>query len=118
MIRNFILVGMGGATGAILRYIITLLFTALQWSTTLGTFLTNIVGSFVIGWITACCQSNTWLLFLTIGVCGGFTTYSTFSMQSLTLLQQGRYGTAICYILGTVILCIGFAATGYLIGQK
>lgn len=118
MFRNIILVGFGGACGAILRYGITLLFAALQWSTTLGTFLTNLIGSLCIGIITGSCQQNTWFLLLTVGVCGGFTTYSTFSMQSVTLLQQGRYGTAACYILGTAILCVAFSAAGYFLGQR
>lgn len=118
MIRNLIFVGLGGACGAIMRYGITLLFTMLQWSTTIGTFLTNIVGSFCIGLVTSCCQQHSWMLFLSVGMCGGFTTYSTFSMQSVTMLQQGRYGTAACYILGTATLCVAFAAAGYLLGQK
>lgn len=114
MVRNILLVGLGGATGAMLRYGITLLFTFLNWSTNVGTLITNVVGSFVMGMLVSCFEQSPALLFATVGLCGGFTTFSTFSMQSVTLLQQGRYGAAALYILATLLLCVGFAALGCL----
>lgn len=118
MIRNIFLVGLGGAVGAMLRYGVTLLFTALGWSANIGTFLTNIVGSFVMGILMSAFSQSPWLLMATVGLCGGFTTFSTFSMQSVTMFQQGRYATAILYMGATAILCVAFAAAGYYIGGK
>ena len=118
MIKNILLVGLGGAIGAMLRYGVTLLCNAINWSTNLGTFLVNIIGSFVMGLLVSCCGQSPWLLMATVGICGGFTTFSTFSMQSVTLLQQGKYSMAALYILGTVIVCIAFAAIGCYVGQK
>jgi len=113
-----ILVGLGGAIGAMMRYGITLLFSAMNWSSNLGTCLTNIFGSFCMGLLVSACSQSPFLLMATVGICGGFTTFSTFSMQSVTLLQQGKYGPAAIYILGTVILCIAFAFAGCWIGTK
>lgn len=118
MIRNILLVGLGGATGAMLRYGITLLFNFMHWSTNTGTLLTNIIGSFVMGMLVSRFDQSPILLLATVGICGGFTTFSTFSMQSVTLMQQGRYGTAALYMLGTMVLCVGFAALGCMAAKQ
>lgn len=118
MFRNFILVGLGGAVGAMLRYGVTLLFAAFQWSGNIGTFLTNVAGSFVMGFLVAFCSQSPWTLMLATGLCGGFTTFSTFSVQAVTLLQQGRYAAASAYITGTVLCCILFAGLGYLTARR
>lgn len=118
MIRNILLVGLGGATGAMLRYGITLLFNFMHWSTNIGTLLTNMAGSFVMGMLVSRFEQSPLLLLATVGICGGFTTFSTFSMQSVTLMQQGRYGTAALYMLGTMVLCVGFAALGCMAAKQ
>ena len=118
MIRNILLVGLGGAAGAMLRYGITLVFTFMHWSTNIGTLLTNVIGSFVMGMLVSAFEQSPMLLFATVGLCGGFTTFSTFSMQSVTLLQQGRYGAASLYIFGTMLLCVGCAALGCIVARK
>ncbi len=118
MIRDFLLVGMGGAVGAMLRYSITLLCQYFSWSGHLGTLLTNVVGSLCMGMLTAHFQQSPLLLMATVGVCGGFTTYSTFSMQSVSLLQQGKYGLALLYMVGTMLSCVLFAALGYILGRR
>jgi len=118
MIRNILIVGLGGAIGAMMRYGVTLLFTALHWSANIGTCLTNTIGSFCMGLLVSACGQSPWLLMATIGICGGFTTFSTFSIQSMTLLQQGKYGSAAVYILGTVFFCIAFTLAGYCLATK
>lgn len=114
--KDFILVGIGGAIGAMMRYGITLGFTAIGWSTTLGTLLTNIFGSFCMGLLVSAYSQSPLLLMATVGICGGFTTYSTFSVQSVAMLQQGQYGMAILYMLGTVVMCVCFVFLGYKLG--
>ena len=118
MLRNFLAVGFGGAIGAMLRYLVTVLGTAIHWSGNLSTYAVNIVGSFVMGLLVGLCPQGTWLLLATTGICGGFTTFSTFSLQSVTLLQQGKWGPAMLYILGTLVSCIITAWLGCLVAQK
>lgn len=118
MIRNFLAVGLGGAVGAMLRYGMTLLGTALHWSSNISTFIVNITGSFAMGLLVCGCAQKSWLLFATVGLCGGFTTFSTFSMQSVTLLQQGKWGGAALYVFGTLAVCVLMAWLGFTLGQK
>lgn len=118
MLNNFLLVGAGGAVGAMLRYGMTLLCVMMQWSQNLGTFLVNVIGSFAIGILVSVVDQSSWLLMATVGICGGFTTFSTFSLQTVQLLQQGKYGMAAVYIVATAVLCVAFAALGCYVGQK
>lgn len=118
MIRNFLLVGLGGAIGAMLRYGITCLCQCNNFSTVIGTMIINVIGSFCMGMLVGRFCQNPWLLMATVGICGGFTTFSTFSMQTVNLLQQGNYLQAILYMLASLLLCVAFAALGYFIGQK
>lgn len=118
MFRNFLVVGIGGAAGAMLRYGMTVLGALLHWSGNLPTFIVNVVGSFAMGLLMGGCQQGSWQLMATVGICGGFTTFSTFSMQSVTLMQAGKYGQAAVYVFGTLVACFVIAAAGYWIGQK
>ena len=118
MIKNILSVGLGGAVGAMLRYGVTLLCRLAGWSGNLSTFLVNVTGSFAMGLLVSCCGQSPWLLMATVGLCGGFTTFSTFSLQSVSLLQQGKYGEAALYILSMVLICIALAAAGCALGQK
>lgn len=115
MIRNILLVGMGGAVGSMMRYGVTLVTNTLHGTAYLATLIVNILGSLLMGYLIACGQHSTspWLLFATVGLCGGFTTFSTFSMQSVTLLQQGRYGSAALYIAASLICCLIGCFIGY-----
>ena len=117
-IANFLMVGLGGATGSMLRYSVTLLCSTLGLSGNVATFSVNILGSFIIGLLTGCCKEGTLMLLLTIGLCGGFTTFSTFSLQNVRMIQDGKMGMAATYILATVIVCIIMAWFGYRLGQS
>lgn len=116
-IVNFFLVGLGGALGSMLRYGMTLICAALNLSGNAATLGVNILGSFLIGFFTGCCKDGSLLLLLTVGLCGGFTTFSTFSMQNVRLLQDGKIGLAAIYIISTVVVCILMAWLGYKLGQ-
>ncbi len=112
MVRQLLLVGMGGALGSMLRYGAALLVrtAGFPWAT----FLVNIAGSLLIGVFMGFFQEEnsghaSWKLFLATGICGGFTTFSTFSVENLRLLQEGKWGLAGGYIL--LSLCLGIAAT-------
>jgi len=111
-------VAAGGALGSVMRYLVgvgsTKLFgLAFPW----GTLLINIAGSFLIGAFVELFALK-WDLpqearvFLTVGICGGFTTFSTFSLDAYVLMERGDWGLAAAYIIGSVVLSIGalFAA--------
>lgn len=115
---NFLMVGLGGAAGSMLRYGVTMLGSTLGISGNTATFFVNTLGSFLIGLLTGCCRQETLLLLLTVGLCGGFTTFSTFSMQNVRMLQEGRVGMAVTYILLTVFVCILMAWLGFRLGQS
>ena len=110
MIRNILLVGLGGSIGSIARYVMQ------RWAGSniaghfpWGTFIVNIVGCFLIGicWGISfkSFQSNEdWKLFMMTGVCGGFTTFSAFSLEGIGLLKEQRTGLFFLYVAGSVLV--------------
>ncbi len=118
MLRNFLLVSLGGAIGSVLRYAFSYWFKSAFFP--LATFLVNFIGCFVIGAVLGYTVRNedfsaAWRLFLVTGICGGFTTYSAFSIEMLTLLQQNRFGTFAIYLLATVALGLLASWLGYIL---
>jgi fluoride exporter len=103
MFRSFLLVGMGGAVGSMARYGIGYIASKyLSNPFPVATFVINILGSFIIGILFALSARNHWLqqggmLLLASGFCGGFTTFSTFALDNVTLVQKGFSVTAILY---------------------
>jgi len=110
-------VAAGGAAGSLLRYWGTLLAARIGWvEFPWSTMAINIAGSFVIGWFAAATlpggphpASHELRLLVMTGLCGGFTTFSAMSAETVTLVQQGRAGRAALYVL--LSLGLGFAAT-------
>lgn len=118
MIKEFLLVGFGGAIGSMLRYGCSVLCSIIEISNHWATLFVNSVGSFLIGIIIASCVSNNFYLFAAIGLCGGFTTFSTFSANVIEILQAGKYGLGLTYILALLILCIAFIMMGLYLGKS
>ena len=120
MIRELLAVGLGGAAGSVVRYILSAWLlaghTMLGFPT--GTFAVNAAGSLLIGILLEAISSATagWLLI--VGFCGGFTAFSTFSADAVRLLRAGDYGPATAYIALSVAVCIAFAALGMWIGAQ
>lgn len=116
MIKNFLLVGLGGSIGAMLRYLIITIWKT--GSFPFHTLFINITGSLFIGIVfalsekTNCITDNT-KLFLATGICGGFTTFSTFSAENFQLLKSGEYLTAALYIFTSVAACIVATFIGF-----
>jgi CrcB protein len=105
-------VGAGGAVGSVLRYTLTTtVVRAVGTAFPYGTVLVNVLGSFVIGLLYV------WLMervgarpdlraFLIVGVLGGFTTFSSFSLETVTLLMQESYTKAVVNVVASVLLCV------------
>ena len=107
------------ALGAILRYLLGLL--PYQGSFPFKTWAINLVGSFLIGWLSARLGRQAWFpgdqLLLITGLCGGFTTFSTFSLENLKLLQAGHYFQALLYMASSLVLGLACVALGYYLGK-
>jgi CrcB protein len=117
-VERYLLVMLGGAIGAMLRYglgawVQGFLGPGFPWST----FLINITGSFLIGLVLRLslegALSPEWRLFLAVGMLGGYTTFSTFSWETLTLVQQGEWFKAFLYVAGSVVLGFGLVWLAY-----
>ena len=111
MLKTITLVGIGGAIGSILRYLASYLINNKFLSTfPVGTMVVNITGCFLIGVVFAFAEKNSispeWRFFLATGICGGYTTFSTFSLESFSLIREGHTAYALTYIIGSVVLGI------------
>ncbi len=107
----------GGAVGSLLRYFVA---SAIQQPTMqfpLGIFIVNVTGGFLMGVVVELSALKLQLApemraFLTVGILGGYTTFSTFSLDSALLIQRGAYGSAALYIAGSTVLSILALFTG------
>lgn len=122
---SYLWVAIGSALGGLLRYVITRWTMNLSANFPFGTVLINVVGSFVIGYFgTLTLQSGKYpasdntRLFVMVGICGGFTTFSSFSLQTFDLLRTGAWGKAIANAVLSVLLCIGAVAVGHILAQQ
>ena len=121
-------VAIGGALGSLGRFWLNGLISATRFGETfpLGTLLINVIGSLVIGLIGALAdpegrmdsRSRAWATqFLMIGVCGGFTTFSSFSLQTLNLVRDREWLYAGANVLGSVALCLIAVGLGWWAGS-
>ena len=108
---NILAVGAGGFIGAVLRYLIGKIPVSENMTFPINTFAINVIGCLAIGLITVLAAKNTnidqrWILFLKVGLCGGFTTFSTFALETTDLIKDGHIGVACMYaILSLVVGC-------------
>tara|TARA_Y100001954_G_C15798693_1_gene598924 strand:- start:1022 stop:1393 length:372 start_codon:yes stop_codon:yes gene_type:complete len=120
MIQQAILVGIGGAIGAVLRYCINHLIESSTFPT--ATLTVNIAGSFALGVLSIVAANSGFsddvMLFFATGLLGAFTTMSSFSLETINLAKDGNHWIAIAYSGLTFILCISAALIGWSIGDK
>lgn len=114
-------VAFGGATGSVARYAIGVFLLRAGSGFPISTLLINVVGSFLIGLFARLFDTpdhnQVLRVALTVGLCGGFTTFSTFSAETVTLLQQGRAGRAAFYVTVSVVSGVLATFAGLMVGR-
>jgi fluoride exporter len=118
MMAQMMAIAAGGAVGALLRWFVAgsvqrLAGGAFPW----GTFAVNAIGSFLIGFlfvfmVERSSAGELWRLGVTVGLLGALTTFSTFSLESLRLLQTGAVTMALANILGQIVVCLSLTWLG------
>ena len=125
MIKKLLLIGTGGFLGSIARYLISQLNLTVSFhSIPVGTLTVNVAGSFLIGFLTGIAEKSMiltpeWRLFLMVGLCGGFTTFSTFANENLMLIHNGQGLAVLLYtglsiFLGFLAVYLGYVTTNLL----
>lgn len=121
---GFAIVFLGGGLGAALRHGVNRLALAAFGPTTVaGTLIVNVIGSFVMGLLVGALAaapgggSQNLRLFVATGLLGGFTTFSAFSLDALTLWQRGQPGAAVAYISASLLLSLAAITAGLALGR-
>ncbi|MDP9727340.1 fluoride efflux transporter CrcB [Alicyclobacillus tolerans] len=116
---NALYVGFGGIIGALLRYWIATVMNE-RWTLTFPypTLFINVSGSFLLGWFTSSLNAyfpqagDIPMLILGVGMCGAYTTFSTFTYETLAMLREERYGAATLYVFSSLLFGLAAAALG------
>ncbi|MFI5336133.1 MAG: fluoride efflux transporter CrcB [Opitutales bacterium] len=124
--RLYLLIALGGATGSVLRFWLSgLVATHIGETFPWGTLVINVTGSFVIGFFaTLTGPEGRWFAgaetrqFVMTGICGGYTTFSSFSLQTLNLARGGEWLRAGGNVTGSVVLCLGAVWLGHLLATQ
>jgi CrcB protein len=118
---NCLVVMAGGALGTLVRYLVSLAALPISGRLPVGTIIINVTGSLLIGFFGTLTLANGRYpasdglrLFVMIGFCGGYTTFSSFSLQTLDLIRSGGAARAAINIIVSVVLCVGAVALGHL----
>ena len=125
MLKNLFIIGSGGFIGSIARYLVSHLNLTITFhSVPVGTLLVNIGGSLLIGFLTGIAEksmilTSEWRLFLMVGLCGGFTTFSAFANENLMLMHNGQTMAVLLYtglsiFLGFLAVWFGYVITNLL----
>ena len=119
MIKSLLIVGTGSFIGGAMRYLLSTLMKSVcgqgfPW----GTLMVNLLGCFLFGMLFAVfgkssATDNTLYLLLTTGICGGFTTFSTFAYESVQMLQQGNTWGFVGYVATSIVAGLALIALGY-----
>ena len=122
MLKNVLLIGLGGFFGSIARYYLSKLNNHIEWfSIPMGTLVVNVTGSFLIGFLVGISEKSPILtvefrMFLMVGLCGGFTTFSSFTGENLMLMRNGQFlplflYTGLSILLGFTAVYFGYLST-------
>ena len=118
IIKNIAVIGAGSFIGGAARYLVSLIMKGVSKGFPWATLTVNLVGCFLIGLLWGVfskngTESSNLALFLTVGFCGGFTTFSTFSKEALVMLQSGNLWGFVGYIAVSMVIGIALVALGY-----
>ena len=118
IIKNIAVVGAGSFVGGAARYLVSISMKSIGRGFPWATLAVNLAGCFLIGLLWGLFSRNAsegsnWALFLTVGLCGGFTTFSTFSKEALIMLQSGNIFGFAGYIALSIAAGIALVAAGY-----
>lgn len=117
--KELLFIFIGGGAGSVLRYVLSKGLNDLSFQIPLGTLMVNVIGSFVLGFILGyILKSNStgpMVLLLTVGFCGGFTTFSAFAVENLTYLKNGEFLLFTFYTLLSLILTVMAVFAGFLL---
>ena len=118
IIKNTLFIGCGSFLGGAARYLVSIAMKTVGKGFPWGTLVVNLVGCLFIGLLWGFFsknsnESSSWALFMTVGICGGFTTFSTFSKEALMMLQAGNFFSLLAYVAIRVIAGIALVAAGY-----
>jgi CrcB protein len=122
MLKQLLLIGTGGFIGSVARFLVSRLNTRIDWlSIPIGTLTVNVLGSLLIGFLIGISEKSPiltveWRMFLMVGLCGGFTTFSSFSGENLVLMKNGQILPLLLYtglsiFLGFVAVYLGYIST-------
>ena len=120
---NAVVVFIGGGLGSVLRYLISSVYVKhLAINIPLATFSVNVVGSLILGCAFGYMYKNPDIssvvkYAVTVGFCGGFTTFSTFSLESFMLLEDGKILVAVLYMIVSVMVCLSACAGGFFMAK-
>lgn len=119
---NLLAIFIGGGLGSVSRYLVNILLKAQSLSFPFATLSVNIIGSFILGFAAALFWNkapfhDTLKLALTVGFCGGLTTFSTFSWEAFDLIKQGEILLAILYVLISFIACLAAVGAGVFLAK-
>tara|TARA_Y100000994_G_C15262213_1_gene263323 strand:- start:80 stop:457 length:378 start_codon:yes stop_codon:yes gene_type:complete len=123
MLQNCLWVALGGALGSCGRYGLSVFLNAKATDFPYGTFTVNLLGSLILGILMAASfwegdKNLGFKLFLSTGLMGGFTTYSTFSFETMSLLRQGELATGLSYLGSTLLVCLLASFLGFWLGRQ
>ena len=118
IVKNIVAVGAGSFIGGSARYLVSLMMKSVGKGFPWATLFVNLAGCFLIGLLwgvfsRSSSEGSSWALFLTVGLCGGFTTFSTFSKEALMMLQSGNIWFFAGYIALSVVAGVALVAAGY-----
>lgn len=118
IIKNVVVVGAGSFLGGAARYLVSLAMKGVSKGFPWATFAVNVIGCFLIGLLWGLFsrggnEGSNWAMFLIVGFCGGFTTFSTFSKEALVMLQGGNVWGFAAYVALSVVVGVALVALGY-----
>lgn len=120
---NCLVVGVGGFLGSVVRYLFGLIPIRESSVFPVNTLFINVIGAFLIGFIAAESLNNQninphLVLLLKVGLCGGFTTFSTFSLETMDLIKGGNHVVAFIYVSCSILLCMAATMTAQIIVSR